>query len=139
MKMVISIWNDSVSNVFDFSSRILLVEIENDKEIRRSQIPLESRSLSQRVGQLKNLGADILVCGAISRTVAEMITASAIQLLPYITGSIDDVLQAYQTGQLAKSQFAMPGYWPGARKGFGRCGQGRRRCRRQGDQENIKL
>ena len=139
MKIAISIWNDFVSNVFDFSSRILLVEIENDKEISRSRILLKSQSLSHRVDQLKNLQPDILVCGAISRTAAEMITASGIQLLPYITGRIEDVLKAYISGQLAKSQFAMPGCWPGARKGFGRRGQGRHRCRRRENQENCEL
>jgi len=139
MKVAISIWNDSISNVFDFSSRLLLVETEDDQEISRSQVLLKSQLLSQRVNQLKNLEADILVCGAISRKAAEMITVSGIQLLPYITGSTDDILQAYQAGQLAQSQFAMPGCWPGARKGFGRCGQGRRRCRRQGNHGNIEL
>lgn len=138
MKIAISIWNGSVSNVFDFSSRILLIEIENDKEISRSQILLESQSSSQRVGQLKSIEADVLVCGAISRTLAEMITASGIQVLAYTTGSVNDVLEAYQTGQLAQSQFAMPGCWPGARKGFRRCGQGRRGHRRHGNNENCE-
>ena len=139
MNIAIPIWNDCVSNVFDFSSRILLVEIENDKEVSRSQILLESQSLSQRVSQLKGLDVDVLVCGAISRTLAEMITASGIQVLAYITGGIDDVLEAYQTGQLAQSKFAMPGCWLGAGKGLGQCGQGRRKCRRQGNHKNIEL
>ena len=139
MKVAIAIWNDCVSSTFDFSDRILLVEIENEKEVSRSQILLESKSSSQRVNQLKNLEADVLICGAISKTLAEMTKASGIQVLAYTTGRIDDVLEAYRTGQLAESQFTMPGCWPGARKGFGRCGQGRRRCRRQGNQKNIGL
>ena len=134
MKIAIPISNDCVSNVFDFAVRILLVEIENDEEISRAQILLESQSLSQRVGQLKNLEVDVLACGAISRALAEMITASGIQVLAYITGGVDDILEAYRNGQLGESQFAMPGCWSGARKGFGRCGQGRRGRRRQGNQ-----
>jgi len=139
MKIAIAIWNDCVSSAFDFSNRILLVEIENEKEVSRSQILLESKSSSQRVNQLKNLETDVLICGAISKTLAEMTKASGIQVLAYTTGQIDDVLNAYRAGQLAESQFTMPGCWPGARKGFGQCGQGRRRCRRQGNQENIEL
>ena len=129
MKIAIAIWNDCVSSTFDFSDRILLVEIENEKEVSRSQILLESKSSSQRVNQLKNLEADVLICGAISKTLAEMTKASGIQILAYVTGSIDDVLQAYLTGQLVKPAFTMPGCWPGARKGFGRRQRG---CRRQG-------
>jgi len=129
MKIAIPIYNDSVSSVFDFAHRLLLVEIENGKEVNRSDVALESQSLPQRLGQLKSLEVDVLVCGAISRILANMVTASGIQLLPYVTGRVNDVLQAYLTGQLAKPQFSMPGCWPGAREGFGR---GKRRCRWRG-------
>jgi predicted Fe-Mo cluster-binding NifX family protein len=139
MKIAIPIWNDCVSNVFDFADCILLVEIDGDKEISRSQISFESKTFSKRIRQLKSLNIDLLVCGAISRALAELVIASGIEVLAYITGGIDDVLDAYQSGQLARSQFAMPGCWPGARKGLGRCGQGRQRCRRQDDLGNIDL
>jgi predicted Fe-Mo cluster-binding NifX family protein len=129
MKIAIPIYNDSVSSVFDFAHRLSLVEIENGKEVNRSEVALESQLLPQRVGQLKSLGVDALVCGAISRVLANMITASGIQLLPYVTGRVDDVLQAYLNGQLVQPQFTMPGCWPGARKGFDR---GRQRCRWRG-------
>ena len=133
MKIAIPEYNGNVSNVFDFAHRLLLVEIENGKELNRSEIALESQSLPQRVGQLKSLGVDILVCGAISRVLANMVTASGIQLLPYVTGRVDDILQAYLAGQLVKPEFTMPGCWPGARKGFGRRGrQGGRGCRWRG-------
>jgi predicted Fe-Mo cluster-binding NifX family protein len=133
MKIAIPIYNSNVSNVFDFAHRLLLVEIENGKEATRSEVALESQLLPQRVGQLKSLDVDILVCGAISRVLAKMVTASGIQLLPYVTGRVDDVLGAYLAGQLVQPQFAMPGCWPGARKGFGRRGgQGGRGCKWRG-------
>ena len=137
MKIAIAIWNDNVSSAFDFSAHILVVEIENDKELSRSQILLESQSPLQRVNQLKSLEVDSLICGAISRTLSEMITAADIQVLAYITGRIDDVIEAYVTGQLEQSQFSMPGCWPGARKGLGQCGQVRGRCRRQANQKTL--
>jgi len=120
MKIAIPIYGDNISNVFDFATRLLLVDIENDKETNRSELALESQSLSQRTGQIKNLEVDVLVCGAISRVLANMVATSGIQVLPYVTGNINDVLQAYLTGQLVKPKFSMPGCWPGARKGFGR-------------------
>ena len=126
MKLAIPIYNSNISNVFDFAHRLLLVDIENGKEANRSEVALESRLLPQRASQLKNLEVDVLVCGAISRVLANMVTSSGIQLLPYVTGSIDDVLQAYLNGQLVQSQFTMPGCWSGARKGFGRRRRGYR-------------
>jgi len=129
MKIAIPIYNGNVSNVFDFAHRLSVVDIENAKVVERSEVELKAESLPQRAGSLKNLGVDVLICGAISRALAYMVTASGIEVLAFVTGRVDDVLGAYLTGQLAKPQFSMPGYWPGARKGFGR---GRRKCRWRG-------
>jgi len=131
MKLAIPIYDSNVSNVFDFAHRLLLVDIKNGKETNRSEVALESQSLPQRASQLKSLGIDVLVCGAISRLLANMITASGIEVLPYVTGHVDNVLQAYMTGQLVRPEFSMPGCWPGARRGFGRR---RRACRWRGGQ-----
>ena len=120
MKLAIPIYNDNISNVFDFAHKLLLVDIENGKEANRSEVALESQLLPQRADQLKNLEVDVLVCGAISRVLANMVITSGIQVLPYVTGEVDDVLQAYLNDQLVKPEFSMPGCWPGARKGFGR-------------------
>ena len=81
----------------------------------------------------------MLICGAISRVLAEMVTAAGIEVLAYVTGDIDDVLEAYRGGELGQPQFAMPGCWPGARKGHRRSGQTRQRYRRRGNQGNIDL
>jgi len=132
MKIAISIYDGNVSNVFDFAHRLLLVDIENDKELNRSDVELKNQSLPQRANQLKALGVDVLICGAISRALANMVTASGIEVLPYVTGHVDNVLGAYLTGQLVRPQFSMPGCWPGARKGFGRR---RRGCRWRGGKQ----
>jgi len=129
MKIAIPVWNGCVSNVFDFAHRLLLVDIENGREVNQSEVELKAKSLPQRAVSLKNLGVDLLICGAISRALACMVTASGTEVLAFVTGRVDDVLQAYLTGQLVEPEFTMPGCWTGARKGFG---HGRRRCRWRG-------
>jgi predicted Fe-Mo cluster-binding NifX family protein len=128
MKVAIPVYGDYVSNVFDFAHRLLLVDIENGKETQRCELELEGLSLPQRAGQLKTHGVDVLVCGAVSRLLANMVTQSGIEVLPFVTGNIENVLGAYMAGQLIRPEFSMPGCWPGARRGFGR----RRVCRWQG-------
>jgi len=108
MKIAIPIWNNYVSDVFDLTDQFLLVEIENNNDISRSQVLLKNKSLSRLLGQLKNLEVDVLICGAISRALAKKATTLGIQVLPYVTGSIDDVIQAYLSGELMKSKFTMP-------------------------------
>ena len=132
MKIAIPVHGDYVSNVFDFAHSLLLVDIENGKEMNRSEVALENRSLPQRAGQLKSLGVDVLVCGAISRLLANMVTASGVEFLPYVTGHVENVLAAYMTGQIVRPEFSMPGCWHGARRGFGR---NRRGCQWRGGRQ----
>ena len=131
MKIAIPIWNDHVSNVFDFAHGLLVVDIENGREISREEVSIDVKHPPDRLVKLKKLVVDMLICGAISQPLANMVRASGIEILPYVTGKVDDVLQAYLAGQLEQSQFLQPGCWPDARKRFrhrdrGRCGRGRR-------------
>jgi len=128
MKVAIPVYGDYVSNVFDFAHKLLLVNIENSKETERYEIVLEGLSLQQRADKLKSLGVDVLVCGAVSQLLANIVMQSGIELLPYVTGNTANVLNAYISGQLIRPEFSMPGCWPGARRDFGQ----RRNCRRRG-------
>jgi predicted Fe-Mo cluster-binding NifX family protein len=128
MKIAIPVWNNCVSSAFDFSNRLLLIDIKNGSETNRSEISLEKESIPQKAVRLKRLEVDVLICGAISRSLASQVTSLGIEVLPYVLGPVDEILKAYMTGQLGQSKFAMPCSWPGARKGFRR----RRGCHRGG-------
>jgi len=120
MKVAMPIWNDRVSGAFDFAQRILLVDIENGRETGRSEISLPPESDPEKANRLKALEAEVLICGAISRSLAFQIAASGIRVLPYVAGHVDEILKAYLTGELIQPQFTLPGCWPGARRGFRR-------------------
>ncbi|HUU19446.1 MAG TPA: hypothetical protein VMW72_20015, partial [Sedimentisphaerales bacterium] len=126
MKIAIPIWNGYVSSAFDFAHRLLLLEIQNGSETNRSEISLDPESITQRATRLKTLGTDVLICGAISRSLASMVRASEIKVLPYTVGPVDEVIKVYLTNKLEQPQFVLPGFWPGARKGFRRGYQCRR-------------
>ncbi len=126
MKIAIPVWNNCVSSAFDFANILLLVDIQNGSENKRQEISLKTDSIFQKANQLKSLGVEVLICGAISRALASQVVSSGIEVLPYVLGPVDEILNAYMTGQLGQSKYAMPCSWPGARKGFRR----RRGCRR---------
>jgi predicted Fe-Mo cluster-binding NifX family protein len=126
MKIAIPVWDNCVSSAFDFANRLLLVDLQNGSESNRTEISLSNESIPQKANKLKSLGVEVLICGAISRALACQVTASGIEVLPYVLGPVDEILKAYLTNQLGQPRYAMPCSWPGARKGFRR----RRRCRR---------
>ncbi len=138
MKIAVPVWQGTVSNVFDFARRMLLVEIEGGVEVSRSEVDFCAEAAAVRVSSLKQLGVNVLICGAISRSTAQMVRAAGIELLAYVTGDIKDILQGYKDGSLGNRHFALPGCWNGARRGFGRWQHNlnqqhncsRQRCRR---------
>ncbi len=132
MKLAIPIWEGRVSNVFDFAQKAVIVEFNGAEELARSELPLSGQGPA-RVTALRHLGIDTLICGAISRVSASWASACGIRLVPYVTGHIDEVIEAYRNEQLDSQQFVLPGRWPGVQRPLRhRGGWHGRRCGRRG-------
>lgn len=127
MKIAIPIWNGVVSNVFDFADQLLVVDVEDKVEVGRSEFQLGQQVIQQRSNLLTKLNIDVLICGGISQSLASMLEASNIEVIPFVSGPVDEVLNAYFNNQLGEPQFLQPGSQVGARKRF--CRQRQRRCR----------
>ena len=118
MKIAIPVWNGSVSSVFDFAHHLLVVDVHGRQETNRLEVSLEQEVPPQRIAKLVDLGVDVLLCGAISWPLASALMASNIEVIPFVSGPVDEVLNAYLSGRLAEPQFLQPGCWPDARRRF---------------------
>ena len=128
MKIAIPTWNGRVSPVFDSASRLLVVEVGDEGKYSRFETDISEHFLPSKTMRLTGLGVDTLICGAISRPLAYMVTTAGINLIAWISGQVEDVLQAFLRGNLFDIQFLMPGspgqWGKGPGRGYGR---GRRR------------
>ena len=109
MKIAIPIWYNRISPVFDTASRFLIIEIEDEKVTNRFETTLDEQDLTQRCLRIQELEADTLLCGAISRPYSSMLMSMGINIIPEISGQVEDVLKAYLKGNLFHSKFLMPG------------------------------
>lgn len=116
MKIAIPVWQDRVSPVFDSSRRILLVGVEGGRVRERHEADIGGELPQERVRRLSELGAEVLICGAVSRPLAEQVAGSGIRLIPFIAGEVEVVLRAFLEDRLPSAEFLMPGC----------CGQRRR-------------
>lgn len=119
MKIAVTVWEDAVSTVCDFSSRLLVVDVQGDEVKDRSFVPFETKILMERVNQLEALGVEVLLCGAISRPLERMVRASGVKVIPGLRGSIDEIIGAYMDGSLTDTRFTLPGCGPGMGRGRG--------------------
>ena len=120
MKVAVTVWEDTVSTVCDFSSRLLVFDVMGDEVKNRSFIPFETGILPERVNQLEALEVEVLLCGAISRPLERMIRASGVKVIPCLRGSIDEIIRAYLDGGLPDSRFILPGFGPESSRVRGR-------------------
>jgi predicted Fe-Mo cluster-binding NifX family protein len=109
MKLAIPISDGRVSTACDFARYLLLAEYDDRRQVARTELVLEEAVPVNRARRLESLGVKVLICGAISRSLAEHLVSAGIDIIPFVSGNVEEVLAAYFTGELESAQFLMPG------------------------------
>jgi predicted Fe-Mo cluster-binding NifX family protein len=119
VKAAFASWNHRIAPVFDVAQWIQLVETETGRIINQNRASVAGETPSQKASRLAELEVGILVCGAISRPMQDVITAYGIEVIPFIAGDLQEVIQAWLCGKLTSSnEYLMPGcQWAGGRRG----------------------
>ncbi len=132
MKVAIPTWSERVSPVFDVARRLMLVDLEGDVEAQSQEIELPETEPVARARRLVELGVEVLICGAISAPLENMLVSSGVRVVAHNCGPTREVLQAFCQGQLTDDRFLMPGCRRRRRFRGGR-GGGRRGSDLRGD------
>lgn len=109
MKTAFAQWENRIAPVFDTARQIHVIETAAGEVIAEMQETLPEHPLLQKALRLVELGVDTLVCGAISRPMHGLIAAYGIQVIPFVTGDLNDVIHAWRRGNLSHEMYAMPG------------------------------
>ncbi|MCP4689350.1 MAG: hypothetical protein GY859_14955 [Desulfobacterales bacterium] len=109
MNVAITVWENRISPVFDSSRTLLVAAVENARAVNGRREPFNPAFPSRLVDRFNELEIETLICGAITRTPAALIEAGKIQLIPFICGGVDDVLESYAKGVDIMQKYLMPG------------------------------
>jgi predicted Fe-Mo cluster-binding NifX family protein len=109
-RVAIPIFRARVSPVFDSCLQLLVVDIEADRQVSRSELYLDQLSPSQRLDVLRNAGVTTVICGGISEVFHNMVKSSGIRTITGIAGEIEEVITAFLNDRLDQSYFYMPGH-----------------------------
>lgn len=109
MKLAVATWEGRISPVFDSARRLSCYEVTDGTARPVGEAALPSDQPLARVEKLRELGVAVLLCGAVSRPLAAMITAAGIRLTPFLTGEVDQVVVAFACGRIADACYQMPG------------------------------
>ncbi|MGD8386530.1 MAG: NifB/NifX family molybdenum-iron cluster-binding protein, partial [Desulfobacteraceae bacterium] len=103
--------------VLDTATRILVVDSGGQENVR-FVVDLQGDDIVRRCARIEKLEVGTLICSAVSNPFHQRLLASNIQVIQGISGTVEDVLEAYLQGDLFQEAFLMPG----CRKGRqGRC------------------
>jgi predicted Fe-Mo cluster-binding NifX family protein len=95
--------------VFDVSNKLLLVEIEKGKVVSRTDNLITCHGPLKRAIEVRHLGAQVLLCGAISRPMETALNTEGVQVNSFICGDLEDVLNAFISGHITDKCYQMPG------------------------------
>ena len=110
MRIAVPTWENRISPVLDTASRLLIVEIVDQKEASRFEALLDEQDICRRCLRIQGLEIDILICGAISCPFLRLLMASDINIIYGISGNTEDVIAAYFDGTINHARFLMPGF-----------------------------
>jgi predicted Fe-Mo cluster-binding NifX family protein len=109
MRTAVTIWKDRVSPVFDVSRKILVLDIE-DATVTASRIEsFSGDDPHYKLARLRELCVQTLICGAISKQMAERLKDGGIQLISFVSGDRKAVVAAHLDGRLPNEDLSMPG------------------------------
>ncbi len=108
-RVAIAVWNNRISPVFDVSKTIEVLDIENKVVTKQIIETIINDNPMRKLMRLRGLRVQTLICGAISRELANILTIGGIRTIPFISGDKKKVLAAYMTGVLPHPDFSMPG------------------------------
>ena len=116
MRVAIAHWQGRVSPVFDAANSVLLIDFENGRERQREERALTGSDVLARAVEFLKLGAEVLICGAISAPLEAVLVFSGVRVFGFVCGPVEDVLAAFLDGKLDRQPFCMPGC--GGRRGW---------------------
>ena len=102
--------------MLDTAERLVVVDLSGRGE--QTEVVLGSLTGARRASAIAGSGLDVLICGAVTAHLANMLEATGVTVVPWVSGTVEDVVRAFAEDALSGARFSMPGC---------RCGRGRRR------------
>ncbi|MFH1983384.1 MAG: hypothetical protein ABIL58_16185 [Pseudomonadota bacterium] len=117
MRLAVSIWKDRLSPVLDVAARLLVVSIDEGRELYRFEADITDLSITRTCQLLKHLEIETLICGAISGVYLKALRDSGFCVIPEVAGTVSAVVTAFIEGKLQQSELFLPGHLNGTIKG----------------------
>jgi predicted Fe-Mo cluster-binding NifX family protein len=104
MRIAIPLFGSRVSPRFGCEPEVLIVDIEERKEISRQKFSTVGLGIPQRISLLSSLAVNTLICGGIDIFCLRSLSGRGFQIIPGVIGEADEVLEYFLSGKLREGQ-----------------------------------
>ncbi|MBI4773157.1 MAG: hypothetical protein HY788_03070 [Deltaproteobacteria bacterium] len=98
-----------ISPVFDTCRTVLIFDASTQADRACLRMCWKNVPCDRRPRELKSLGVGVLICGGISRWMAHQVESQSIDVIPWRSGEILEIVRAYHDGEIMQARFSMPG------------------------------
>lgn len=109
MKVALLTAQNRVSPVFETTQTCLLIEATPDRCEINKKHHFKTNNELEMTNELLNKNVEILICGAISHHLEKTLINQGCEVFGFISGEIDDVIDAFNLNKLNTEKFTMPG------------------------------
>ncbi len=117
MRVAIPHMGDWVAPCFEYSATIAVFSIEHGAVVDRIDYPLLSREPFDRVRLIRDQHVNTIICGGVQEIYENSLRASGVEVISWVSGTVDDLLDLYVRGQLVPGTEHERSGGPTTRKG----------------------
>lgn len=107
MDICIAGYQNRVATLLETATELRLYTVENAEVVSSGMSPMPVAGPHTLPTYLKSLGVEVVICGGLARAAEDGFEAMGIQIIPWVKGPIETVLDAHLQGNI--DQMIMPG------------------------------
>jgi len=115
MCLALAAYENRIASLLETANQLVVVDLPPIDSKPKKIVAVIDNTLPYLVQLLHRNNVTILICGAINGCMFRAIESIGIQIIPWVTGNIDDVVAAFKNNTL--EQLVMPGCLKGHRRG----------------------
>jgi len=101
VKVAIPHFREEVAPCFEYSANIAIFTLRGGKVVEQTDFSLQSSEAFDRIRLLRDQRVGTLICGGVQASFEDMLRASNIDVISWVSGNIYDLLEFFARGRLA--------------------------------------
>jgi predicted Fe-Mo cluster-binding NifX family protein len=108
VKIAIPRLGESVAPCFEYSATVAIFTVVRGQVVEQVDFPLVSRDPFDRVRLMRDQQVNTIICGGMQERFEDMIKTNGIEVISWMSGTVEDLLGLYIRGRLAPGKRSEP-------------------------------